>query len=62
MEGIRVRESSTEDVYVNVNDLIIELMVELGKTSTDAERSAINKIISRLTRIRDASHGNATKI
>lgn len=62
MEGIRVRESSTEDVYVNVNDLIIELMVELGKTSTDAERSAINKIINRLTRIRDASHGNATKI
>jgi len=62
MAGIRVRESSTKDVFINVNDLIIELMSELGKANNESERNAIQRVITRLTKIRDASHGRTEKI
>jgi hypothetical protein len=60
MDSIRAKESSTNDIYINVNDLIIELMVELGKVHTDAEKSAINKIVARLTALRDKSHNKTS--
>lgn len=61
MDGIRAKESSTNDVYINVNDLLIELMVELEKAHTEQERAAIKRIINRLTRVRDTAHGSSSK-
>jgi len=60
MDNIRAKESATNDVYINVNDLIIELMVELSNVHSDAERSAINRIVARLTALRDKSHKKQT--
>jgi hypothetical protein len=62
MDGIRAKESPTKDVYLNVNDLIIELMRELEKANNDSERNAIKRVIARLTHIRDASHGRTSGI
>lgn len=60
MGDIRTRESNTSDVFVNVNDLIIGLMVELER-APDPEKPAIRRIISRLTALRDKSHGKTSK-
>ena len=62
MSGIRAKESVTNDVYVNVNDLLIELHLELGKALNESERTGIKKMIARLTTIRDKSRGSNPSI
>lgn len=57
MGTIRTKESATNDIYVNVNDLLIELHLELDKTQNETERSGIRRMINRLTNIRDKTHG-----
>lgn len=52
---IRTAESATSDVYVNVNDLIIELMLEVDKASTQAEKMFIKGLINKLVKKRDAA-------
>lgn len=55
---IRTAESATSDVYINVNDLIIELMLEAEKASTQAEKQYIKELIARLVRKRNEGHKN----
>ena len=53
---VRTAESTTSDVYVNVNDLIIELMLEAEKADTQAEKQCIKNLIAKLVRRRNESH------
>jgi hypothetical protein len=53
---IRSIESNTTEVYVDVNDLIIELLLEVDKAQSEHEKKAYRSLISRLTEIRDKSH------
>lgn len=48
----KVVESNTTDVYVDVNDLIIDLMKELDATSSDAEKKVYRGLIAKLDSIR----------
>ena len=56
MGNIRAKESAENEIYINVNDLLIELHLELGKALSEAERSGIKLMINRLTDIRDKTH------
>jgi len=55
MSTIRTKESTTKEVYVNVNDLIIDLHLELKHAQNDSERVSILRIITKLTEIRDSA-------
>ena len=53
---VRTAESSTSDVYININDLIIELMLEAEKAPTQAEKQYIKELVNRLVKKRNDSH------
>lgn len=53
-QTVRVRKFEDE-VYANLNDLIIKLMVNADDAPTDLETQAIKKIINYLTATRDAA-------
>ncbi len=56
MSSQNVRTKISEDeVYANLNDLIIKLMVNVDDAPTDLETQAIKKVITYLTTIRDAA-------
>ena len=51
-QSIRTKKFKDE-VYANMNDLIIKLMVEADDAPSDLETQAIKKIINLLTTKRD---------
>ena len=51
-QSIRTKKIKDE-VYANMNDLIIKLMVEADDAATDLETQAIKKVINLLTTKRD---------
>lgn len=52
---MRTRRSDSSDIYININDLIIELMKTAQDCSSTTEKAAIEKIISKLVSTRDSS-------
>lgn len=53
---VRSTEVSDKEVYVDVNDLIIELLLEMDRCSTEAEQKVYRALVARLTSIRDKAH------
>lgn len=53
---IRTAEASTQDVFVDVNDLIIDLMMAAENAPNDSERKAYKKVIQKLTELRNNAH------
>ena len=53
---IRAVEAPTQDVFVDVNDLIIDLMMAAEEASNDNERRAYKKVIQKLTDVRNKAH------
>lgn len=53
---IRTVEISSTEVYVDVNDLIIELLVELDNSSSEQEKKILRALVNRLTEIRNKGH------
>lgn len=53
---MRSIESDTSEVFINVNDLIIELLLEVDKAQTEHEKKAYRALITRLSDIRDRGH------
>ena len=53
---VRTTEISDKEVYVDVNDLIIELLYEIDRSSVEAEKKAYRALVVRLTAIRDKAH------
>ena len=54
--SVRTVESNTTDVYVDVNDLIIDLMLEAERSSSEIERTTLKRVINKLTKMRNRSH------
>lgn len=52
-DEIRTSEAPTQDVFVDVNDLIIDLMMAADKADNASEREAYKKVIKKLTDIRN---------
>ena len=58
---VRTTEAQTREVFVDVNDLIIELMMdEQNATSQDA-KAAIRTVIKKLTELRKQGHERVTQ-
>ena len=53
---IRTLEASTKEVYVDVNDLIMRLMVMREKELSEAERKPYDKILKLLEQMRVEGH------
>lgn len=53
---IRTVEVSSTEVYVDVNDLIIELLVELDNSSSESEKKILRALVQKLTDIRNKGH------
>jgi 5'-3' exonuclease len=53
---IRVKRDSSDEVYVDANDLIIGLMKKSEKSSSETERNIYKQIIKLITDIRDSSN------
>ena len=53
---VRTAESTTSDVFINVNDLIIELMMQIEKANSQEKKDLLKGVIRRLTEIRNTSH------
>lgn len=53
---IRAVEAATQDVFVDVNDLIIDLMMAAEESNNEVERRAYKKIIQKLTDVRNKAH------
>jgi hypothetical protein len=53
---VRTTEISDKEVYVDVNDLIIELLLEIDRSGVEAEKKAYRSLVARLTAIRDKAH------
>lgn len=58
---IRSKEIDDKEIFINVNDLIIEIMLEVDKAASDTEKKVYRNIVTRLTEIRDRSHKNGVK-
>jgi hypothetical protein len=53
---IRVVELPSKEVFIDVNDLLIALLLKIEKTNSEVERKVIKDIIAGLTVIRDGAH------
>jgi hypothetical protein len=53
---LRTAESATSDVFININDLIIELMLAAEKAGNAERREALKAVIRKLTDIRNSPH------
>jgi len=58
---VRSIETQTSEIYVDVNDLIIELLLEVDRCQTDTEKEAYRSLVARLTDIRDKAHKKGTR-
>jgi len=53
---IRTTEATTKEVFIDANDLIIDLMLMVENAVTDGERKALKKVIQRLNELRKQGH------
>jgi len=55
---LRVVESTTQEVFVDVNDLIIDLMLAAEASTNETERRTYKKVIQKLTDVRGKAHAS----
>lgn len=53
----RTVEVNNSEVYVDLNDLIIEFMLLANSATSEAERHVYNVVVQRLTTLRNSGHG-----
>lgn len=58
---IRTTEAATKEVFIDANDLIIDLMLESQNATSEGEKLAYKKIIRRLSELRKQGHAKTLK-
>jgi len=58
---IRTIETQTTEVYVDINDLIIALLLEIDRRQSDLEKDVLRQLVTRLTEMRDKGHKRSTR-
>jgi hypothetical protein len=53
---VRTTEAVTKEVFIDANDLLIDLMQEVEKATTEGEKKALKKIIQKIMELRKQSH------
>jgi len=54
--NIRVIEVSTKEVYIDINDLIIDLLLKMENAQNDSERKVYKELSDKLSSMRDKAH------
>lgn len=54
--NIRVVELPSKEVYIDANDLIIELLIKANNTAIAAESKVYKELADRLSMMRDRAH------
>ena len=57
---LRTVEATTQEVYLDINDLVIWLLIEAEKTSTEAERKVYKKVALKITEMRKKGHNKSS--
>lgn len=58
---VRTTEAQTRDIFVDVNDLIIELMMDEQNATSQEAKQAIRKVIAKLTELRKQGHERSSQ-
>ena len=53
---IRTTEATTKEVFIDANDLIIDLMLMVETATNEGEKKALKKVIQRLNDLRKQGH------
>lgn len=53
---VRVVELPTKEVFVDVNDLIMEFFSKMESSGNEIEKKVYRDLIARLTSVRDRAH------
>jgi len=59
---VRCVEVTDKEVFVDVNDLIIELMLKANKATSDIEKRVYTDLVETLSQIRSSAHKSGSKI
>ena len=54
--NIRVVELPTKEVYIDINDLIIEMLIKVDHANNEYEKKVYREMADRLSLIRDKAH------
>jgi hypothetical protein len=54
--NIRVVELPSKEVYIDINDLIIEMLLKADSALNDAEKKVYRDMADRLSNMRDRAH------
>jgi len=54
--NIRVVELPTKEVYIDINDLIIEMLIKVDSALNEYEKKVYREMADRLSLIRDKAH------
>jgi type III secretion system FlhB-like substrate exporter len=53
---LRTTELPSKEVFINVNDLIIELLLKVEIATSEVEKKVYRDLADRLSHIRDKTH------
>ena len=59
---IRLKELPSKEVYVDINDLIIYLLLKLDDVSNDMQKKTYRELADKLTTLRDKAHKVNTNV
>lgn len=54
--SVRVIELSSKEVYVDINDLIIEFLLKADDASSEQEKKVYRELADKMSSIRDKAH------
>lgn len=53
---IRLKELPSKEVYIDINDLIIYLLLKLDNAQNDAQKKTYRELADKLSILRDKAH------
>lgn len=59
---VRCVEISDKEVFIDVNDLIIELMIKANQAVSETERKVYTDLVETLSNARNNAHKTGSKI
>ena len=57
---VRTTEAVIKEVFIDANDLMIELMLEVEKASNESEKKTLRRIIQKINELRKQGHASGT--
>lgn len=59
--NVRVFETDSGEVYIDINDMVIHLLLEADSSDSEDKRNALKALANKLSDIRDKAHKVSSK-